>query len=93
MHITLPCLSIALATLGMGLGVAEAVTASTLNAAAAIGRDDEIGSIEEGKRADLIILSGPAYQHLVYNFGVNPVRHVVKGGRVVVRDGLLTTQR
>jgi len=81
---------LALATLGMGLGVAEAVTASTLNAAAAIGRVDEIGSIEVGKSADLIILNAPTYHHLVYHFGLNPVRHVVKGGRVVVRDGVRT---
>ena len=81
---------LALATLGMGLGVAEAVTASTLNAAAAIGRADEIGSIEVGKSADLIILNAPTYHHLVYHFGLNPVRHVVKGGRVVVRDGVRT---
>jgi imidazolonepropionase len=80
-----------LATLGMGLGVAEAVTASTLNSAAAIGRADEIGSIEVGKSADLIVLDGPTYHHLVYHFGVNPVRHVVKGGRVVVRDGVRTS--
>jgi imidazolonepropionase len=84
---------LALATLGMGLGVAEAVTASTLNAAAAIGRADEIGSIEVGKRADLIILDAPTFRHLVYHFGVNPVRHVVKDGRVVVRDGLPTAYR
>jgi imidazolonepropionase len=84
---------LALATLGMGLGVAEAVTASTLNAAAAIGRADEIGSIEEGKRADLIILDAPTFHHLVYHFGINLVRHVVKDGRVVVRDGLPTVHR
>ena len=79
---------LALATLGMGLGVAEAITASTLNAAAAIGRAHEIGSIEVGKRADLIVLRAPTYHQLVYHFGVNPVRHVVKNGRVVVRDGV-----
>jgi imidazolonepropionase len=79
---------LALATLGMGLGVAEAITASTLNAAAAIGRAHEIGSIEEGKRADLIILDAPTYHHLVYHYGYNPVRYVVKSGRVVVRDGV-----
>jgi len=83
---------LALATLGMGLGVAEAITASTLNAAAALGRADEIGSIEEGKSADLLVLDAPTYHHLVYHFGVNPVRHVVKGGRVAVRDGQLTSR-
>jgi len=79
---------LALATLGMGLGVAEAITASTLNAAAALGRAAEIGSIEEGKFADLIVLDAPTYHHLVYHYGVNPVRHVIKSGRVVVKDGV-----
>jgi imidazolonepropionase len=77
---------LALACLGMGMDVAEAVTAATLNAAAAIGRAGELGSIEVGKRADLIVLDAPTYHHLVYDFGVNPVRHVVKNGRVVVFD-------
>ena len=78
---------LALACLGMGMEVAEAITAATLNAAAAIGRADELGSIEVGKRADLIVLDAPSYHHLVYHYGVNPVLHVVKDGHVVVRDG------
>ena len=83
---------LALATLGMGLSVAEAITASTLNAAAALGRGDETGSIEVGKSANLIVLDAPTYHHLVYHYGVNPVRHVVKGGRVVVQDGRRTVE-
>jgi imidazolonepropionase len=83
---------LALATLGMGLGVAEAITAATLNAAAALNRAEEIGSIETGKSADLIVLEAPTHHHLVYHFGVNPVRHVVKNGRVVVKDGVRTVQ-
>jgi imidazolonepropionase len=78
---------LALATLIMGLTVEEALTAATLNAAAAIGRAAELGSLEKGKRADLVVLHGPSYRHLVYRYGVNPVRHVVKAGEVVVRDG------
>jgi imidazolonepropionase len=78
---------LALATLGMGLTVEEALTAATLNAAAALGRAAEIGSVEVGKRADLAVLRDPTHHHLVYHYGVNPVRHVVKNGRVVVRDG------
>jgi imidazolonepropionase len=78
---------LALACLQMGLSVEEAVVAATLNAAAAIDRAAVIGSVEEGKRADLVVLEAPTYHHLVYHYGVNPVRHVVKGGRVVVRDG------
>ncbi|MDX2437401.1 MAG: imidazolonepropionase, partial [Acidobacteriota bacterium] len=77
---------LALACLGMGMDVAEAVTAATLNAAAAIGRANELGSLEAGKRADVIVLNAPTYHHVVYNFGVNPVRHVVKDGRIVVND-------
>jgi imidazolonepropionase len=82
---------LAFATLGMGLGVAEALTAATLNAAAALDRADEIGSLEVGKRADLVVIKEPSYHHLVYHYGVNPVRHVVKQGLVVVRDGVRAT--
>jgi len=78
---------LALACLGMGLGLAEALTAATLNAAAAIGRAHELGSLEEGKRADLIVLGASTYHHLVYHYGVNPVQHVVKAGKVVVQNG------
>ena len=80
---------LALACLGMGMGVAEAITAATLNAAAAIGRAHELGSIEVGKRADIVILDAPTYHHLVYHYGINPVRHVIKGGRIVVVDAHL----
>jgi imidazolonepropionase len=78
---------LALACLGMGMGVAEALSAATLNAAAAIGRAGELGSLEPGKRADAVVLGAPTHHHLVYNFGVNPVRHVVKNGEVVVLEG------
>lgn len=82
---------LALATLGMGLTVEEALTGATLNAAAAIGRAAEIGSIEEGKRADIAVLNGASYHDVVYHYGVNPIRHVVKSGKVVVRDGRRVT--
>ncbi len=78
-----------LACLEMGLTVEQALSAATLNAAAALGRAAEIGSIEVGKRADLVVLGAPTYHHVVYHYGVNPVRHVVKDGEVVVRDGHL----
>lgn len=77
----------ALACLGAGLSADEALTAATLNAAAALGRAHRIGSLEVGKQADLVVLDAPSHAHLVYHFGVNLVRHVVKAGRVVVRDG------
>lgn len=80
----------ALACLGAGLSTEEALTAATLNAAAALGRADRVGSIETGKQADLAVLDAPSFKHLVYHFGVNLVRHVVKRGRVVVRNGAIT---
>ena len=82
---------LALACLGLGLTIEEAITATTLNAAAAIDRADSIGSIEVGKQADLIVIDAPSYHHLVYHYGVNPVRHVIKKGRVVVRDGRIVS--
>jgi imidazolonepropionase len=63
---------------------AEVVTALTLNAAAALGRSDRLGSLEVGKQADLIICDGPDYRQLFYHFGTNHVRTVIKSGRVVV---------
>jgi imidazolonepropionase len=75
---------VVLAVLQMGMTIEEALTAATLNAACALGLGDELGSIEPGKRADLVLLEGPNLLHLVYHYGVNPVAAVVKGGRVVV---------
>jgi imidazolonepropionase len=79
---------IALACLGAGLTTEEALVAATLNAAAALGRADRIGTLEAGKQADLVVLDAPSPKHLAYHFGVNLVRHVVKMGKVVVRDGI-----
>jgi len=77
---------LALACLEMGLTVEEALTAATLNAAAALDRANRFGSLEPGKAADIVVLDAPSYHHLVYRYGVNQVRHVVKNGRVVIAD-------
>jgi imidazolonepropionase len=77
---------IALACRMMGLTPAQAIVASTINSAHAIRRADIIGSIEEGKQADLLILGVPDYRHLGYRFGTNLVRQVVKRGRVYSVD-------
>ncbi len=76
-------LLISLATLYMGMTVEETITALTLNAAAALDRADQIGSIEKGKRADMIILDAPDYKHLSYHIGVNSVERVIKGGEII----------
>lgn len=67
----------------LGLSIEEALTAATLNAACTLDLGGEIGSIEVGKRADLVVLDAPNLLHLAYHYGINPVRAVVKGGRLV----------
>jgi imidazolonepropionase len=62
---------------------AEVITALTLNAAAALGRSDRLGSIEVGKQGDLVILSLPNYKLFPYHYGVNHVWKVIKAGKVV----------
>lgn len=73
------------AALRYRMSAAEALSAATLNAAASLGRAHELGTLEPGKQADLVVLDLPNHRHLVYEFGRNPVRAVVKRGRVVVR--------
>lgn len=68
----------------MKLTPAEALTAVTINAAHAIGRAGEVGSMEVGKRADMVVLDVPNHKFLGYRFGVNVVDKVIKSGRIVV---------
>jgi len=77
---------IALACRYMGLTPAQAIAAATINSAHAIRRADVIGSLEEGKQADLLVLSVPDYRHLGYRFGTNLVKQVIKRGRVYSVD-------
>lgn len=72
-----------LAVLKLDMSVGEALTAITLNAACSLGRGDEIGSVEVGKQADLVVLEGSSLDHLAYHFGVHPVAAVIKAGSVV----------
>ena len=74
---------IALACRYMRLTSAEAIVAATLNAAHAIGLGDRVGSLETGKKADILVLDIPNYRHLGYHFGVNLVEKVIKSGQVV----------
>jgi imidazolonepropionase len=59
----------------------EALLAMTLNAAWVIERSDELGSLEPGKRADVVVLDGPI-SHVAYRFGHNPVAVVIAGGEL-----------
>ncbi len=76
---------ITLACLQMKMHPYEALTASTFNAAMAVGRDD-IGTIDIGKKADILILDIPNLLHLPYHFGVNLVERVYKNGLQVVHN-------
>jgi imidazolonepropionase len=78
-----------IACLSLSLSIDEAIAAATLNAAYALGRAEETGSIEVGKRADFVIHAVPNRYHLVYRFGVRRVRTVVASGKVVVEEGQL----
>jgi imidazolonepropionase len=74
---------IALACRAMAMTPAEAISAATINAAHALGLGDTVGSLEPGKRADLILLGVPSYPHLAYRFGTNLVGAVIAGGRII----------
>ena len=72
----------ALACRYMKLTPNQAIVAGTINAAAAIGMDAKVGSLEPGKQADLIILDIPDYRHIGYRFGTNLVETVIKEGQI-----------
>ena len=78
--------AIALACRAMKLTPAQAIAASTINAAHAIRRADTVGSIEVGKQADLLILSVSDYRQVGYRYGTNLVKQVIKRGRVYSVD-------
>lgn len=78
--------AIALACRYMGLTPAQAIAASSINAAQAIRRSDVIGSLEIGKQADLLILCVSDYRQLGYRYGTNLVKQVIKRGQVYSVD-------
>jgi imidazolonepropionase len=76
-----------LAVLELGLTPAESLAAVTVNAAHAIGLGDEVGSLEPGHAADLVVWRVPTVDQLPYWPGADLVRTVVKRGRVVLERG------
>lgn len=72
--------ALALACRSLKLTPAQAIAAATINAASAIRRERDLGSIEAGKQADLIILDVNDYRNLGYRFGTNLVHMVIKKG-------------
>ena len=70
--------------------IEEAVNAATANGAYALRVHEETGSLEPGKSMDLVLYDASSPADLVYRLGRNPVKHVIKNGRVAVRDGRLS---
>ena len=64
----------------MSMTPEEALTASTLNGAAALGLSEKLGSIEIGKQADIVLYDIPDYRYLAYHFGTSHVAKVIKHG-------------
>jgi len=74
---------ISLACLQMKMTVAEAITAATINAAHALELGDEVGSLEAGKQADIIVMDMPGYRYLPYHIGSSSVETVIKRGEII----------
>jgi len=79
-----------IAILQMKMTTEEALVASTINAAHSIGRAHEIGSLEVGKKADVVIFDAPNHKHLPYHYGINLAEKVFKNGKLVAEKGRRT---
>jgi imidazolonepropionase len=66
----------------------EVIQATTIHAARSMGREKEIGSLDVGKQADLLVLDIPNYRYLPYHFGVDHVETVIKRGKVIYQRSM-----
>jgi imidazolonepropionase len=76
--------TIAVACSLYGMAPLEALTAATANPAWVLGLDGRLGTLEPGKRADLLVLDGPTFAHVPYRPGHNPVVTTVIGGEPIL---------
>ncbi len=76
-----------LAVFTMKMSIEEAVNAATANAAYALARHEDVGSLEVGKKMDIVLWDVPNYPTLIYHLGINPLKHVIKNGKIIVKDG------
>ena len=76
-----------IAILQMKMTTEEALTAATINAAHAIERAKEIGSLEVGKKADIVIFDAPNHKYFSYHYGVNLAEKIFKNGELVAEKG------
>ncbi len=77
-------LVLSLAVLKLGMSPEEALTAATLNAAAAVGLADAVGSLEPGKLGDVVIWDARSYEEIPYWIGQNLAYAVARAGRIAV---------
>lgn len=82
-----------LACMHMGMTLEEVLTATTINAAYAVNRGEQIGSLEVDKKADVIILDVANYKQLQYFYSMNHTNTVIKNGQVVVQNGILLKEQ
>lgn len=75
-----------LGSLGLKMTPSEVLTAVTINSAYAIDKGNEVGSLEIGKKADLVVFDAPNIDYIIYHFGINHVHRVYKEGKLVVED-------
>jgi imidazolonepropionase len=80
---SLPLMS-TLAALNYGMTAAESISAMTVNAACAIDRGDKLGRLEKNLPADIVLWKMNDYRELPYHYGINPVRSVIKDGKIII---------
>lgn len=73
----------------MKLTPEEVITAVTINGAAALGLEREVGSLEIGKRGDIVMFDSPNLEYIIYHFGVNHVDTVVKKGKIAYKNNTI----
>ena len=81
-----------LAVFSLKMSIEEAINAATANAAYALAKHEEVGSLEVEKKMDVVLWDVPNYPTLVYHLGINPLKHVIKNGKIVAKDGTIVVQ-
>jgi imidazolonepropionase len=76
-----------IAILQMKMNTEEALVASTINAAHSVGRAPDVGSLEVGKKADIVVFDAPNHRYFAYHYGVNLAERVYKNGILVAEKG------
>jgi imidazolonepropionase len=64
----------------------EVLTATTINSAFNLGLQDQVGSLEIGKKADILLMDAPNLEYIFYHFGINHVKDILKNGKVIFHN-------